>query len=137
MLAHELFDGIDRIQAPRPEVLVVPGVFADGDGQPYAVQLHHLLLLGALKVALFVEDVVEGQEALVLLEQQQAVIEQDGGVHRWLAAFTARLERDSREHGGGQLPGGRGQLIDGRSAASEKAGLFKEVGGRIAADGKL
>ena len=76
-LAHELFHGIHLVEPPRPEVLVVPGVLADGDGQPLAVQLHHLLRPAGRKVALLVEDVVEGQQPLVLLEEHAAAIDED------------------------------------------------------------
>ena len=70
VLAHQLFHGIDGVEAARPEVLVVPGVLADGDGEANAVELDHLLRAGRRKVALLVEDVVKGQEALVLFEKQ-------------------------------------------------------------------
>ena len=43
ILAHQLFHRIDGVEAARPEVLVVPGIFADGDGQAHAVQFDDLL----------------------------------------------------------------------------------------------
>ena len=42
MLAHELFHGIDRVEPARPEVLVVPGILADGDGEANAFEFDHL-----------------------------------------------------------------------------------------------
>ena len=85
LLAHQLFDRIDGVQAALPEVLVVPGVLADGDGQPQAVQLDHLLRPRRGEVALLVEDIVEGQQPLVLFEQQAAAIEQNAAL---TAGFT-------------------------------------------------
>ena len=78
---------IDGVEAARPEVLVVPGVFADGDGEAHAVEFDDLLRTGGQEVALLVEDVVEGQQALVLLEEHVAAVEQDGGVDGGLAGL--------------------------------------------------
>ena len=69
ILAHELFHGIDRVEAARPEVLVVPCVLADGDGKADAFEVDHLLRRGGREVALLIEDIVKRQEALVLLEE--------------------------------------------------------------------
>ena len=66
-LAHQVFDGVGRIQTVGPEILVVPGVFADGDGQPFAFKIDYALARCRGEVALLVEDVVKGQEHLVLL----------------------------------------------------------------------
>ena len=43
ILAHQLFHRIDGVETARPEVLVVPGVLADGDGEANAIQLNHML----------------------------------------------------------------------------------------------
>ena len=138
MLAHQLFHGIDGVEAARPEVLVVPGVLADGDGQAHAVQFDHLLGAGGRKVALLVEDIVEGQQALVLLEQQLAA-DRAGRRH-------SRPACRARPSAGRATPastavdnaaGGGGQLIDGRAAAGQEAWLLKEVGRGIAADGQF
>ena len=67
-----------------------------------------------------------------------AAIEQDGGVDGGLAGCrgSAGKATPARTRGG-QVARGLGELIDGRAAAGEKAGLLKEVGGRIAADGEF
>ena len=108
LLAHQLFNRIDRVQAARPEVLVIPGVLADGDGQPEAVQLDHLLRLRRGKVALFVEDIVEGQQALVLFEKQAAAVEKNGGVNGRLSTLALSRQSHTCQHSGGQFAGGRG-----------------------------
>ena len=137
LLAHQLFNRIDGVEAARPEVLVVPCILADGNGQPQAVQLDHFLRLRRGKVALLVKDVVEGQEALVLFEKNAAAIQQNGGVDGWLSAFILGSQGYTRQHGGRQIASGLGQLIDGRAAASQETGLFQEVGGRVTAEGQL
>ena len=70
----------------------------------------------------------------MLFEQQAAAIQQNGGVYGRLARLASGRKGHARQHGGRQIARGRGQLIDGRTAAGQKARLFKEVGGRIAAD---
>ena len=111
LLAHQLFHGIDRIQPPRPEVLVVPGVFADGNRQPHSVQFHHLLRSRRGKVPLLVEDVVERQQALVLFQQQASSIQQNAGIYGWFSRLTLRRKRHACQHCGRQLARCRGQLI--------------------------
>ena len=137
MLAHELFHGIDSVEPPLPEVLVVPGILADGDGQANAVELNHLLGLGWREVALLVKDVVEGQEPLVLLEEQLALVEEHSGVEGRLTVFASGGQRNARQHCGGQLARCAGELVDCGTAAGEEAGFLKKVGGRITADGEL
>ncbi len=46
-------------------------------------------------------------------------------------------QRHSRQDGGRQIPSGGGELGDCRAATGEEAGLLKEVGWRIAADGEF
>ena len=137
LLAHQFFNGVDLVESPRPEVLVVPCVLADGHREPDAVQLYHLLGPGGSEVSLLVEDVVEGQQPLVLFEQQAPAIQQHGGVHGRLATLAVRSQGHAGQHCGWQLAGGRGQLIDRQAAAGEKAGLFKKVCWRIAAEHQL
>ena len=43
----------------------------------------------------------------------------------------------AHEYGGGQISGRHGQFIDGGTAAGQKAGFFKKVGGGVAANGQL
>ena len=151
MVAHQLFHGIKVVQAAWPEALVVPCVLANGNGQPDAVQFHYLLRPRRGKVALFVEDVVERQQALVLLEQHTATIQQNGGVdgrlaipaagircrNSRLAALTPGRQRHARQHGGRQVAGSLGEFTDGRAAAGQKAGFLKEIGRRVTADHQL
>ncbi len=137
LLAHQLFHGIDGVEAARPEVLVVPRVLANGDGKANAVELDHLLGFGRREVTLLVKDVVKRQEPLVLFEKQLAFVEKNGGVEGWLSVLSVRRKGDAGEHGYRQLARRHGQFVHGRSAPHQEAGFLKEVGGRIAADGEL
>ncbi len=101
LLAHQLFHGIDGVEAARPEVLVVPRVLADGDGEANAVELDHLLRFGRREVTLLVKDVVKRQEPLVLLEKQLALVEEDRGVEGGLAILAVGRKCDAGEDGGG------------------------------------
>ena len=58
-------DGVFVITAALPEVAIVPDVFADADAQAAAVQFQNLRPVGRLEVAIFVEDIVSGQQGLV------------------------------------------------------------------------
>ena len=137
VLAHQLFQRIEGVEAARPEILIVPRILADGDGEPQTIELDDLLPARGQKVALFVEYVVEGQQALVLFEQDLASVEEDGGVDGRLAGIGRRGQRDACDHSGGQLLRGCGKFVDGSAAAREKTWFFEEVGGGIAADGQL
>ena len=94
-LAHQFFHRVDGIEAARPEVLVVPCVFTDGDGQPHAIKLDGLLLAGGGEVALLVEDVVKGQEALMLLQQKVPAVEEYRGVKCRFPVFASRGQSDA------------------------------------------
>ena len=73
----------------------------------------------------------------MLFEEQLAAVEEDGGVEGRFAILAAGRQSHAGQDGGGQLARGGGQLVDRGTAAGEEAGFFKEVGGRIAADGEL
>ena len=137
ILAHQLFQRIEGVETARPEVLVVPGIFADGDGEAQTVEFDDLLAAGGQEVALLIEDVVEGQQPLVLFKQDHALVEQDCGVHGRLAGVGRGGQRHACDNGGGKIARGGGEFIDGLAAASEEARFLKEVGGGIAADRQL
>ena len=85
MLRHHLFHRIDGVESPRPEILVVPRILADGNRQPHAIELDHLLRARRREVPLFVENVVERQQALVLFQQKLAPIQKNGRIYRWFS----------------------------------------------------
>src|SRR4029077_10571696 len=63
-LPDQLGHGITVVAAAGPEILVVPGVFANGDSELLAVKPEHGLALRGLKITRFVEDVVRGKQHL-------------------------------------------------------------------------
>ena len=137
ILLHQLFHRIDFVQPPRPEVFVVPGVFANRNREAYAVEFHHPLAARRGKVALLVKDVVKGQQPFVLLQKQPPPIQQDCRIHGRLSAAAGGRQRNSNDDCGGQTARHRSQLIDGRSAADKKAWFLKKIRRRIAADGEF
>src|SRR6185312_5192943 len=121
ILPHQFQHGVDFVQAPRPEVFVVPCIFADRYGEAYAIELDHLLLLRGGKVALLVKDIVEGQEALVLLKQNVTGVDENRGIDGRLAGAAVRRERHAGEYRRGQIAGSRRELVDSAAAAGEEA----------------
>ena len=137
-LAHERVDGVDGVELARPEALVVPCVLADGDRERLAVDHGERLRNGGLEVTLLVEDVVEGQQHLLLDECDLAAGEKNGDVTDALAHWrVVGHDRADEERGaaGGRGPGG--DLVDGLTGAGYEGGLFQEVGWRVAADGEF
>src|SRR5262249_15769405 len=64
--ANQLFHGINAVQTLVPEVLVVPGVFANGQRDSATVERNQLLLSCWGEVAQLVKDVVGRQQHLRL-----------------------------------------------------------------------
>ena len=127
--------GSTCVKPPRPEVLVVPGVFADGDGQPDAVQLDHLLRLWMGQ-----SSAARRRHRRTAADACAARAEPARRPARLLRSRPAlprlRLGRQGHacQHGGGQLAGGCGQLINCSAATGQEARFLKEVGRRITAD---
>src|SRR6185437_15022124 len=70
----------------------------------------------------------------VLLEQDVTGVNENRGIDGRLAGAAACSQRDAGEDRRGQIARSRRQLVDSTAAAGEKAGLFEEIGGRIATD---
>jgi len=86
---------------------------------------------------LLVEDVVKGQQTLVLFEQDAAGIHEDCGVDSGLAGLNFGGKGYADQNRSGQVAGGGAQFVDSGAAAGQKAGFLKEVGGRIATDNEF
>ena len=78
---HQLLDGIDLVQLPVPELLVVPGVLADRERHLLAAELKERLLPGRLKIPQFIKDVVSRQQHLGLHEFHFPIPQQQRRVH--------------------------------------------------------
>src|SRR5207245_8332581 len=61
-LANKRFHRINGVEALGPELLVVPGILADGERHSVAAEGEELLTLRGGEVAHFVENVIGGQE---------------------------------------------------------------------------
>ena len=78
--ADELLDRIVVIAAALPVIAIVPDVLADADAQPPAADVEHLGAVKRLEVAVFVEDVVGGEQRFAESEIDAAVAQQNRGV---------------------------------------------------------
>src|SRR5580692_1001667 len=88
----------------RPEVLVIPRVFTDRDSQSFAGKFDNLLRGCRREIALFVEDVVKGQQHLVLFKQDLTLVKQHG--RRVTADYKLGKNRQPRSGTGCALTGG-------------------------------
>ena len=85
ILPHQLLHRIKRIEAARPEILVVPSVFANGDRKPEAIELNDLLRGRRGEISLLVEDVVKRKQTLVLFKKDAATVKKYRCIHRRLS----------------------------------------------------
>ena len=129
-------DGIVVVAAALPEIAVVPDVFADADPQLAAIQLQDLRLRGRLEVAVFVEDVVGGQQRLVedrpglAVSQQHGAVEQGpahlGGVH---GGDAHQQRRPVRQLGGHAL-----ELV---AAPADKTAAHQQIARQVPHESQL
>ena len=132
---NQRLDRIDRVEALVPEVLVVPGVLADGERHLLAAERKQRLASGRGEVAHLVEHVVGGQKHFRLQEGDGAVLEQGGGIHDRLAGFGMGRGHQSANHG--DAAGLGGNAFHRLAIAGDKRRTLDQVPGRIAADGQL
>ena len=66
-----------------------------------------------------------------------ASIDKDGGVKGGFDVIESSGQCDAGKDGGRQITRGGVEVFNRGAAASEEAGFFNEVGGRIAADGEF
>ena len=133
----QVLHGIAGVERALPELFVVPGVLADGDGEALVAGGEQVLVVGGDEVAVLVEDVVGGQQGLGLAEDDFAAAEDGGGVGGALAGGLVRASDVAGEDGDGEVGGFGGELLDGLLGAQEEAGLFDQVARRVAGDGEF
>ena len=92
---------------------------------------------GRLEVALLVEDIVEGQQHLLLGEGETAAGEQRGDVAGVLAGSGCRRPGTVPHEDGAGRRSGRRRARPGPAAGGRGRTVFEEIGGRVAADGEL
>ena len=122
-----VLDGIAGVERALPELLVVPGVLADGDGEALVAGGEQVLMIGGDEVAVFVEDVVGGEEGFGLAEDDFATPDDGGGIGGAFAGGLVGASDVAGEDGDGEAGGFGGELLDSLLGAEEEAGLFDQV----------
>ena len=85
---------------------------------------------GGFEVTLLVEDVVEGEQHLLLEEGDAAAGEESGNVAGVLAGGGISVDDEGGSAENGWAGGGVGRdLVEGLAGAGEKRRFFEEVGG--------
>ena len=129
---REFIHRVPPVQRPFPELLVVPGVLADGEGNGQAADFDHRLLFGGTEVARLVEDVVGRQQHLVLAEDDAPAFEHGGGVGGGLAGLGVAAPHEAADNRERQVRGVARELVEGFLGASEEAGFLDEVARGVA-----
>jgi len=73
----------------------------------------------------------------VLLEQDLALVHEDGGIDGMFAGTGLGRKGDADKDGGRERGGGLAQFINTRTATAQKGRLVEEIGGGISADAQL
>ena len=104
--ANQLLDRVVMVAPALPEVAVVPDVLTDADAEPHAADVEHLRAVERLEVAVFVEDVVGGQQRFAESVLDFAATNERGGVEE-RPPFVGRIrlrQPDEDRWAVGQLP---------------------------------
>ena len=96
---NQFFHRIALIERPFPELFIVPRIFANSHRDSRAAQRADGLLVGWKEVASLVEDVVGGQQHLVLPEDDLSALDNGGTVHRLFARAHSRAADVSGDDG--------------------------------------
>ena len=97
-LPDQFGDRITFIETLRPEILIVPDVFANGDPQGFTPEQESVLRVRRLEVTRFVEDIVGRQQHLALLEEQFSVANHRGGIRDRLSGIVLRFTDISHDY---------------------------------------
>ena len=98
-------DGVQGIEAPEPQLRIVPGVFADGDPQDLVFKGDDHHLPGGIEVPGLVEDVVGGQKRFGLAQPHLSLVDQHRTVAQAFAGVPAGGLRRPHQDPGGGIPG--------------------------------
>ena len=133
---RENLDGIVVVAAALPEIAVVPDVFADADPQLAAIQLQDLRLRGRLEVAVFVEDIVSGQQRLVENRPGLAVSQQHGAIEQGPAHLSGVQGGDAyqQRRAVGQFGGHALELVE---APANETAAHQQVTRQVPHEGQL
>src|SRR6185437_14574362 len=133
-LPYELGDGIAIVEALRPIIFVVPGVFADGDAELLVGEFDIGLRARGLEVTGFVENIVSGEKHFALAKSDFAVAKERGAIRGRLAGldlgFANVTDDGGKRHFGGKF-------AEGGLVAFEEGGTFDEILRRVAAEAEF
>jgi septum formation protein len=127
---------VEAVAAARGELRVRPDVLADRDADFFAVEREDGGRDGGgLEVAVFVEDVVGGQETFPRVADDSAVLAESGGVEEAAAGGGGIFFNgaDQRGHAADKS----GDFGEGGLDVGDEAALEEKVAGRVAADDEL
>src|SRR6185369_8187606 len=123
------------IKLPIPEVLIVPGVFADRQRNFGVAELDQLLLLGRSEISGLVEDVIGRKQALGLDEGNAAIAQQGRRIHHALAGARLGWAGESGDYG--DPFGCCGHFLQSRLIACKERRLLDEIARWVAADAEF
>jgi hypothetical protein len=132
----EDFDGVLVIAAALPEVTIVPDIFADADPQAAALQVEDLRTVGGLEVAVFVEDIVGGQEGLVIGMADRAILHENGTVEERPSHVGGIEGGDADQHGraSGEFGGDALELL---RATLDEATAHQKIARQVSHEGQF
>ena len=132
---NQCFDGIEGVQTLIPEMLVVPGVFANRERHLLAAKRKQLLAFRRSEIAHLVENVIGGQQHLRLQESDATVVEQRRGIHHRLAALRLGWSDQTANHGDAASLGCN--VFSAFAIVLNERGALHQIARRIATDGEL
>ena len=139
---HQLLDGILAIQAPGPEIAIVPHVLADRDAEAMAGEVDRGHGLGRLEIAPFIENVVGRQQRLAMDRDDATLMDERRGVgdpaaHRRLGQELRKPDDHRRRAAGGPAAHPSHQSVKAAHARLHEGGTFQEIARWIARESQL
>jgi hypothetical protein len=134
---RQFLHGIAAVERSLPKLLVVPGVFADGERDLAVVQEQEGLRLGRDEIARLVEHVVGGQQHFGLTKQNVAARQHGGAVGSALTCGRFGGADVAGDHAKRQSGGLGRQTFQLAAGSLHKRGLLDQIARRITCDRKF
>ena len=140
--SHQLFDGIFAIQAPGPEIAVVPHVLADRDAEAMAGEVDRGHGLGWLEIAPFIENVVGRQQRLAVDRNNAPLVNErcrvgNPATHRRLGQQFRKSDDHPGRAAGRFASHPRHQAVQAAHTRLDKGWPLQEIARRIARERQL
>ena len=133
-LLEKLDNWVAVVAAIRPEILVVPRVFANRHAKRLAMKLHGLLFFRRMEITRFIEHVVRGQQHLALLENDFAAAQQRCLVGDRFQRAVLHSAHESNNRRNRQRPGQRLQLF---LVSIDKSRPLEQILGWVSTEAEL